>query len=322
MLTLFHIEQGVLRQTVVEGDPVSLPEQTVWIDLFTPSHQDEEAIARLLGIDIPTHEEMQEIEASSRLYEEDGALVMTMPVLTGTTTDKPETTAVTFILTASCLVTVRYADPMSFGIFMRRLARQPGLAGNGELALLGLLEQIVDRMADVLENTAAVLEAISHDIFHTPASPVGSNSLKDMLQRVGRAGDLAAKVKDSLLGLNRLVLFMGAKNGLRKDAKLRLKTLMRDANSIAEHGTFLSNKVAFLLDATLGMINIEQSGIIKLFTVAAMAFMPPTLIASIYGMNFRDMPELDNAWGYPLALLLMVLSAVLPLFYFRRKKWL
>ena len=322
MLTMFHLEQGLLRQTVIEGDPVSLPEQTVWIDLFTPSHQDEEAVARLLGIDIPTHEEMQEIEASSRLYEEDGALVMTMPVLTGTTTDKPETTAVTFILAGNCLVTVRYADPMSFGIFMRRLARQPGLAANGELALLGLLEQIVDRMADILESTAAVLEAISHDIFHATAAPVGGSGLKDMLQRVGRAGDLAAKVKDSLLGLNRLLLFMGAKNGLRKDAKLRLKTLMRDANSIAEHGTFLSNKVAFLLDATLGMINIEQNGIIKLFTVAAMAFLPPTLIASIYGMNFRDMPELDNAWGYPLALLLMLLSAVLPLLYFRRKKWL
>ncbi|MBN2752440.1 MAG: magnesium transporter CorA family protein [Rhodospirillaceae bacterium] len=320
MLTLFHFDQGVLQQTVIEGSLESLPEQTVWIDLLTPTRDDEMAISRLLNVDIPSHEEMQEIEVSSRLYEEGGAQVMTMPVLTRAMTDEPEAAAVTFILVGSRLLTVRYVDPLPFGMFMRRLARQPALVATGELALVGLLEQIADRLADVLEGATADLEAISRDIFRK-AGAYGSD-LKDILQRIGRAGDLATKAKDSLLGLNRLMLFLGGQTGIRKDVKLRMKTLMRDVNSITDHATFLSTKVGFLLDATLGMINIEQNNVIKLLTVASVAFLPPTLIASIYGMNFDILPELKWHYGYPLALGLMFLSAAIPFVYFRRKKWL
>ncbi len=320
MLTLFHFEQGILQQAVVDGLLDSLPEQTVWIDLLTPSRDDEAAVSRLLNVDIPSHAEMQEIEASSRLYEDGGALVMTMPVLTRAMTDEPEAAAVTFILAGTRLLTVRYVDPQPFGMFVRRLGRQSALVATGEQALVGLLEQIAGRLADVLEGATADLEAISRDIFRK--SEVKGPDLKDILQRVGRAGDMATKAKDSLLGLNRLMLFLGAQTSIRKDVKLRMKTLMRDANSIAEHATFLSTKVAFLLDATLGMINIEQNNIIKLFTVAAVAFLPPTLIASIYGMNFKVLPELEWDYGYPLALGLMLLSAIIPFLYFRRKKWL
>lgn len=320
MLTLFHFEQGILRQTEVEGLLEALPEQTVWIDMLTPSRDDEAAISHLLNLDIPSHEEMKEIEASSRLYEDGGALVMTMPVLARAMTDEPESAVVTFILAGTRLLTVRYVDPLPFAMFVRRLARQPALVASGEQALVGLLEQIADRLADVLEGSTADLEAISRDIFRK--SDVKGPDLKDILQRVGRAGDLATKAKDSLLGLNRLLLFLGGQTSIRKDVKLRMKTLMRDANSIADHASFLSGKVAFLLDATLGMINIEQNNIIKLFTVAAVAFLPPTLIASIYGMNFEFLPELKWRYGYPIALGLMLLSAIIPFLYFRRKKWL
>ncbi|MGE4528746.1 MAG: magnesium transporter CorA family protein [Rhodospirillaceae bacterium] len=320
MLTLFHFDQGLLRQTVVEGALDSLPEQTVWIDLLTPSRDDETAISRLLNVDIPTHEEMQEIEVSSRLYEDGGAQVMTMPVLTRAMTDEPEAAAITFILAGSRLLTVRYVDPLPFGMFIRRLARQPALVGNGDVALVGLLEQIADRLADVLESATADLEAISRDIFRKEGA--SGSDLKDILQRIGRAGDLATKAKDSLLGLNRLLLFLGGQTSIRKEVKLRMKTLMRDATSIAEHATFLSTKVAFLLDATLGMINIEQNNVIKILTVASVAFLPPTLIASMYGMNFAFMPELKWHLGYPWALGLMFASAAVPFLYFRRKKWL
>lgn len=322
MLTLFHFDQGILKQSLAEGVIDFLPEQTVWLDLLMPSREDETAIARLIGVDVPSHEEMQEIEASSRLYEENGALVMTMPVLSQATSDQPLASAVTFILAEKRLVTVRYVDPQPFVAFMRRLGRQPALVASGESAMVGLLEQITDRLADVLEFATADLEAISRGIFSKSGPSKSGADFKDILQSVGRAGDLATKAKDSLLGLNRLLLFLGTQAGIRKDIKLRMKTLMRDANSIAEHAAFLSTKVSFLLDATLGMINIEQNNIIKMFSVAAVAFLPPTLIASIYGMNFHEMPELHWNYGYPLAVILMVLSAVIPLIYFRRKKWL
>lgn len=321
MLTLFHFDQGILQNTRVEGALEALPEQTVWIDIVGPKPDDEAAMLRLLSVELPTHEEMQEIEASSRLYEDGGALVMTMPVLTRALTDEPEAAAITFILAGSRLITVRYVEPLPFAMFQRRLARQPALVATGETALVGLLEQIADRLADVLESATADLESISRDIFRKDVVR-GGDDLKDILQRVGRAGDLATKAKDSLLGLNRVLLFLGAQTGIRKDSKMRMKTLMRDANSIAEHATFLSTKVAFLLDATLGMINIEQNNVIKILTVASVAFLPPMLIASMYGMNFDQMPELHTRWGYPLAVAAMFLSAIAPFLYFRRRKWL
>lgn len=321
MLTLFHFDQGILRNTRIEGELDALPEQTVWIDIVGPRREDEAAMLRLLSVELPTHEEMQEIEASSRLYEDGGALVMTMPVLTRALTDEPEAAAITFILAGSRLITVRYVEPLPFAMFQRRLARQPALVATGEAAMVGLLEQIADRLADVLESATADLESISRDIFRKDAVR-GGGDLKDILQRVGRAGDLATKAKDSLLGLNRVLLFLGAQTGIRKDSKTRMKTLLRDANSITEHATFLSTKVAFLLDATLGMINIEQNNVIKILTVASVVFMPPMLVASLYGMNFDEMPELHLRWGYPMAVGMMLLSAVGPFLYFRRKKWL
>jgi magnesium transporter len=265
---------------------------------------------------------MKKIEESSRLYVEDGALFMTMPVVSKADTE-PENASVTFILTSSALVTLRYVDPLPFGRFARRIQRQPDLAASPELALVGLLEQVVDRLDDILERATADIDAISGDIFRRSSDkPHGSNALHEILKRVGRAGDLASKARASVLGLTRLLLFLSTHPTCTPVARSRIETLMRDVQSLSDHDGFLADKIGFLQDATLGMIDIEQNGIIKIFTVAAVAFMPPTLIASIYGMNFKHMPELDWQFGYPMALGLMVLSAVLPFLYFRRKRWL
>ncbi len=183
---------------------------------------------------------------------------------------------------------------------------------------MGLLEQIVDRLADIMEACVADLETISRQVF----GENGSRDHKEVLRRVGRVGDLATKAKDSLLSLNRMVLFLTSQTRVGKETRTRLKTLSRDVQSITEHATYVASKVTFLLDATLGLINLEQNNIIKIFSVAAVAFLPPTLIASIYGMNFSVLPELEWPFGYPLALGLMVLSAVLPFLYFKRKGWL
>lgn len=294
----------------------------VWIDLLNPSDDEIHEIEKRFDIEVPTREEMQEIELSSRLYDEDGALFMTVSVLNKANSDEPETTAITFILVKKTLITLRYADPVPFKTFIRRVNRSPSLASSAEAVLFGLLEQIVDRLADIMEQAAADLEGLSNIVFANPDDPAHDQDHRAVLRRIGRAGNLSGKAKDSLLNLHRLGLFLSTQTRLKKDAKTRLKTISRDIVSITEHANFIANKVTFLLDATLGMINLEQNNIIKIFSVAAAAFLPPTLIASIYGMNFDVMPELDWQFGYPLAIGLMVLSAVLPLWYFKRKGWL
>lgn len=323
MLTVFYLDQDLLCQDVVPGDGGAMPPSTVWIDLLSPTREEERLVEGWAEIEVPTREEMQEIELSSRLYMEGRAMVMTMPVINKATTEAPESAAVTFIVVDGRMITVRYVDPVPFSMFIRRISRNPAMVADGEKALMGVLEQIADRLADILEGATADLEALSRQVFLSADDhPRGSKDLRRILQKVGRIGDLATRAKDSLLGLNRLLLFLSAQASFKKDARSRIKTLMRDATSIAEHANFLSSKVSFLLDATLGLINIEQNNIIKIFSVAAVAFLPPTLIASIYGMNFQVMPELGWRFGYLWAIGLMLLSAIVPLWYFRHRKWL
>lgn len=323
MLTVFYLDQGLLCQDVVQDKEGGLPPSTVWIDLLSPTREEERLVEGWTEIEVPTREEMQEIELSSRLYVEGRAMVMTMPIINKATTEAPESAAITFIIVDGRMITVRYVDPVPFSMFIRRISRNPAMIADGEKALMGLLEQIADRLADILEGATADLEALSRQVFvSADDQPRGSKDLRRILQNVGRTGDLATRAKDSLLGLNRLLLFLSAQASFKKDARSRIKTLMRDATSIAEHANFLASKVSFLLDATLGLINIEQNNIIKIFSVAAVAFLPPTLIASIYGMNFQVMPELGWRFGYLWAIGLMLLSAIVPLWYFRRRKWL
>jgi magnesium transporter len=203
---------------------------------------------------------------------------------------------------------------------------------SAEDALLGLIEAFVDRIADILEKAGIDLDSVSRQIFAVGAKTVArqdENDLQTSLKALGRNDDLVSTTRESLLSLSRLLRFFGtmldASDRLDKkvarDIKARLKIIARDIASLNEHAAFESHKINFLLDATLGMINIEQNRIIKLFSVAAVVFLPPTLVASVYGMNFHDMPELGWHFGYPWALLLMALSAVLPYVYFKRKGW-
>jgi magnesium transporter len=347
MITSFVFQGGSLSRTIHSGPPdpategqavaeiaaENLPRAAVWIDLCNPSHAEIAAVEGAYAMEVPTREEMREIEASSRLYTENGAMVMTAPIVHRATAEIPESGVITFILLPETLVTVRFVDPLPFSAFARRAERNPGMAANAQSVLLGLLESITDRLADVLELAQADMEQVSRDIFAKRAAALGSGAasrearrktpdLQDMLRRIGRVGDLATKARDSLLGLSRIALFLNAQAEMKKDVRARIKTLSRDIASIADHGNFLAHKVNFLLDATLGLINIEQNAIIKIFTVAAVAFLPPTLIASIYGMNFDSMPELHWHHGYLFAIALMILSAVVPMWYFRRRGWL
>lgn len=305
------------------ADAAALTGAAVWVDLLDPTPEEESAIEDLLGLDVPTREEMQEIEASSRLYREDEALFLTAPVLINSASAHPQNSAITFILTRACLVTVRYATPQAFTSFASRVTRQRGICLTSEQVLIGLMESVVDRLADVLERIGGNLDGLSHQVFRANIRQMGHSGvdLLGVMQSVGQNGDLNSKVRDSLLGFSRIIAFLGAEL-TGKDSRQRAKTVARDLRSLTEHAAFLSSKTSFLLDATLGLINIEQNNIIRLFSVIAAVFLPPTLIASIYGMNFGLMPELHWTYGYPMSLVLMVISAALPLFYFKRRGWL
>jgi magnesium transporter len=323
MLTTYEVKAGALEP---HKNPRRITPETVWIDLVNPKREEESKIERALKLEVPTREEQREIEASSRLYQENGAHFMTATVLYQTETAEPATTPVTFILAGDRLITLRYAEPRAFSLFAARCRRPDPALTNGTAVLLGLIETIIDRMADYIERIQGEVEALSRSIFEMKGGTASRQKRFDvMLKSIGREGELTSRARESTHSLGRLLTFLTQVVNERRADKLmkaRVRTAARDVASLTDHVSFLSNKIVFLLDATLGMINIEQNNIIKIFSIVAVVLLPPTLIASIYGMNFELMPELQWTFGYPLALLAMVISAVLPYFFFKRKGWL
>ena len=323
MIAGYALAEGKLRPL---KDLVSEASEAVWVDLLRPTAEEEKAVESALGVEAPTREEMDEIEISSRLYTENEASYMTALVLSHTDADDVVIAPVTFVLAGTRLLTIRYEEPRVFPAFAARAQKAQIGCVSAETILVGLLEAIVDRLADVLERATRDTDRISHEVFEMRgAKPNKSGDFQRIIVELGRKGDLASKIRDSLVTLARLFgyLALHAANGRAdKDLKARIKTLARDAASLTDHVSYMSQKITFLLDATLGMINIEQNAIIKIFSVAAVCFLPPTLIASIYGMNFEHMPELATRWGYPVVILLMILSALLPLAYFKKRGWL
>jgi len=326
MLSVYVPCEASLKK-VASVDLASLPETAVWIDLVKPTPEEDRAVERLAGIAVPTREDMQEIEISSRLYIENGARYMTATLMCSSDTENPRTTAVTFILTGHRLVTVRYDAPKPFMLVENKLARSCQQGITGEMVLMELLDAVIDRNADILERAGADMDSISHEIFE-PSGAARTGHAKrysDILIAIGRKGDLTSKVRECLVSIGRVVTFVtAAVDGVKwsKDMREQLKTMQRDVTSLTDHASYLSNKITFVLDAMLGVVNLEQNNIIKLFSVMAVVLMPPTLIASIYGMNFKIMPELEWSHGYEFALVAMVFAAVLPYFLFKWKKWL
>jgi len=326
MLSVFVPSETSLKK-VAPADLVALPENAVWIDLVTPTPGEDKAVERLAGIAVPTREDMQEIEISSRLYIENGARYMTATLMCAADTEHPRTTAVTFILAGHRLVTVRYDEPKPFMLVENKLARSCAPGVTGEMVLMELLDAVIDRNADILERAGGDMDNISHHIFEPEGAARTGHAKRysDILIAIGRKGDLTSKVRESLVSIGRVVTFVAAAvDGVKwsKEMREQLKTMQRDVVSLTDHASYLSNKITFVLDAMLGVVNLEQNNIIKLFSVMAVVLMPPTLIASIYGMNFKLMPELEWIHGYPMALVMMLLAAVLPYMFFTWKKWL
>ncbi|MFL0692201.1 MAG: magnesium transporter CorA family protein [Agrobacterium tumefaciens] len=310
----------------IEPQASNFPDDIIWIDLIKPSRDEEHFVESRIGIPLPTPDELKDIEPSSRLYVEHDAIYMTASLLYRADSSYPLLTDVAFILHRGRLITIRYAEPKAFELFSASLLRLNGQCDTGAKLLGHLLETIVDRTAEILETLAARLDALSITVFvnRKAAKRRPPRFLEDKLLDIASHHQLVAKVRDSLVSLSRLVLFLQSQPAVRREEEAAelCGLVVRDLQSLGEHAAFVANNITFMLDASLGLINVEQNAIIKIFSIASVVFLPPTLVASIYGMNFQFMPELGWNFGYPMALFAMLLSAIIPFLFFRWKGWL
>lgn len=325
MLNIFVPQaQGLAR--VDPGPSLQIPENALWLDLLEPTIEEEKAVEAILDIDVPTREEMKEIEASNRLYEDHGALYMTATVAAKLDTDQPISMAVTFILAGGRLVTNRYLDTKPFQQFISYAQKHPASCPNAVTILAGLMEAFTERIADVLERVGSDLDGVSRHIFARGAQGAsGTRDLQSTIERIGFSGDLNSRARESLVSLGRLIMFVQQTGNIEitEDQRNRFRSTSRDVTSLSDHASFLGSKVSFLLEATLGLVSVEQNDIIKIFSVAAVMFMPPTLIASIYGMNFHLLPDLPGKYGnFVFSLILMIASMGVTYAVFKRKGWL
>ena len=324
MLSVYTLApQGLKRIELAAAEPI--PEEALWLDLVEPTIDEERLVEARLRVDVPTREEMREIESSNRLYEEGGALYLTATIVTKLDSELPENAQVTFILQGQRIVTNRYTDPLPFRRFIAYAETHPQACSSAPAILTGLIESIVNRIADVIERVGSDMDAASAEVFGTrPQRQRGrGRDFGKVLERVGQGGELIAKARESLASLARLLAFVQQSTvPLPQEARTRLRTLSKDVVAMSDHASFLGTNLNFLLDATLGMINIEQNNILKIFSVVTVFLLPPSVIAGIYGMNFQHIPLLDSSWGFFAALGLMGLSSVLPWLWFKRRGWL
>ncbi len=319
-------EQGYLERHVqLPGEAIC--QDALWIDLIEPTREEDHLVEARLSIEIPTRDEMRDIEPSSLLYTENGARYMTARILCHSDTETPKLVPISFILTDKVLVTVRYDEPRSFQMFASRAIKPGGCVSQPEAVLDGLIETVIDRAAEILRRVGDDIELTSRNVFERDAGTAErGDAYQQVIRSLGRSGDLISNARESMVSLERMLLYLSANMQRPQRAsgfQAEWRTAVRDVQSIEEHANFLNSKISFILEATLGLVSIEQNKIIKLFSVMSVVMMPPTLIASIYGMNFKKwMPELEWEWGYPLALAFMAAAAAIPYLYFKRKRWL
>jgi len=313
----------VSRRLLADNEPV--PEDAVWIDLIEPTADEDHRVEERLGVDIPTHADPDYTEPPEAHYSENGARYLHAYLFTSR--DGPAVTlGVTFVITDTALVTVRNGNSGAFDLFGSKICKTATEALQPEALATGLVATIINRSARSLSQVGRDLDEISSAVFKADGDQSKRNQkYSETLIALGDVDEKISSLRESLVSVERLVLFLAAGTIADKEHKpLREanKSALRDLQSLEEDANFKAQKVQFLLDATLGLINLAQNDIIKLFSVLAVIFMPPTLIASIYGMNFKAMPELEWQWGYPMALLAMVCAAVLPYLFFRWRRWL
>jgi magnesium transporter len=327
MLRLERLSHGGEAAADLSAD--KLPANIGWIDLSNPTKEEIAYIERVAGLKVPGREKLVEIESSSRLHVEDGALYLSMPTIFRQG-DMVGRTPLGFLLTSKILVTVRFEELKAFADVRERLAAKDRDCTGAVGIFVTILEAIVDRTADVLEHVEARLDEISDLIFREEAAPDRSQApgretvrLKGILRQVGRSGDMTSNIRDCLLGIGRIVPYVEnhGSDWIGSEDKQRLAVVKQDVASLDDYKTHLTDKIQFLLDATLGLTNIDQNNIFRILTIVSVVGIPPTLIAGIYGMNFKNMPELNWEWGYAIGLAVIALSGIIPIIWFKVKGW-
>lgn len=325
---MLYANTGRSARTLVEPTPHALDEAegAVWLDLIEPTDQERSEVERASKLRVPARADIAEIESSSRLLSDGDTLYLTTPMTYRNRDGDSLISPLGFVLSPQRLVTIRFADMPVFDTFAERFVGVPHATST--YAFMGLLETMVDRLADVLEQVGAELVEISHQIFRRDSeNEKNSNKidtrLRATLRAIGRCGDRLANLRDSLIGVARIMTYVHEMGGawIETGALHRCDTLRKDISSLMEYDVQLSDKVQFLLDATLGFISIEQNNGIKVLTVVSVVGVPPTLVASIYGMNFKWIPELQWEYGYFYGLAVIVVSAIVPLLWFKKRGW-
>jgi magnesium transporter len=329
----------LMAYSLTPNGPVALPSVPVphddprasWIDLVRPTPEEDRIAEEFLGVSIPTQEEAAEIEFSSRFYAEESGQFLTVSVVAGVDAGAPVLTPLTFVLSRNRLATVRYEDFAAFRQFLVRSTKVGDACTEPVGVVVTLLESIIDRIADVIERTGSEIDKLNREIFtrdsrgRIASSKRRERKLEGYLVRIGFQNDIVSKSRESLVSIERMLQYVTAGSFgqpiIRKTDSPVLKLMARDVRSLTDHLSFLSNRAIFLLDATLGLISVQQNEVISVLTVAATILLPPTLIGTVYGMNFTHMPELDWTFGYPVAILVMVASALVPYLFLKRRGW-
>ncbi len=325
MLHAFSLTDGH-PQRIADTQSRDALATSLWIDVLDPTPEDNRLIESATGLSIPTQTAVSEIETSSRLSARNGTLYVNMPLINMIERDATGV-SVGFVLSEHRLITVRFAPSQIFDLYAERLIKGETDAVSPPHIFLGLLEAIVDRQADGLEHVRDDLEKISHTIFAMGTGPsVGRKTedaaLKRILGELGRLGDLISHIRDTQVSAARIVPYVESMAPwMPGDLRTRLETLRHDIGSVSEFDTHLNDKTQFLLDATLGFINIAQNNVMKVMAIASVVGIPPVLVAGIYGMNFKNIPEYDWVWGYQWGWALIILTTLIPMGIFRWRKW-
>ena len=299
----------------------------IWIDLFEPTDEERAQVEQTTGFKVPSRDHLSEVESSSRVNAVDDILYLSMPLLAHVEQGEDFPTPLGFILSAETLVTIRYTQLRPLDTVVNNLKKEGATCRRSTEVFTRLIEAMIDAAADILERLNADLAGISKSVFRRV--PAGGRSaranlrMRSTLVNVGEAGERLSQIRETLLGLQRIVIFTSerATEWTPADIKRRVKTAREDIVSLSDYELQLYGKVQFLLDAVLGFINTEQNDIFRVLTVVSVVGIPPTLIASMYGMNFKNMPELSWEYGYQWGLGLIALSVIAPIVWFKRRGW-
>lgn len=304
-----------------------IPSEIIWIDLWNPSEDEKKFVEQRLKIRVPSEKSLSDIEASHRLVFDHNTLYLSSPSVRLNDHNEAELTSIGFIIGPRVLVTVRFWPLSTFDNVAKQMETDTDLQ-NGMCVFTSLLEAMVDRGADVLEQLGATVDTLSKSVFRgglvRSKRPVrSSRRMREALESIGQLSDRLAKARDVLLNVGRIASFSGeiGSEWITPASKRRLEAVTKDVASLSDYETRLSDKIQLLLDAILGFINIQQNELFKILTIVSVVGVPPTILVGIWGMNFKVMPELNWSFGYPLAWLAIIASGVLPLLWFRRRGW-